>query len=75
MGKFFGIVVVVVGLWAGVEIMNEGSANAFGGLFGRLGMVEKAEPGEAMRTPQRIGAKVDQKHAEADARRERMLAE
>lgn len=75
MGKLFGIVIVVVGLWAGVEIMNEGTANAFGGLFGRLGMAEQPAPGEAKRTPERIGAKVGRDHAEADARRERLLAE
>ena len=75
MGKLFGIVVIVVGLWAGAEIYNEGTANAFGGALARMGMVEAAEPGEEPNLGRRTGTKVERNHAEADARRERMLAE
>ncbi|MBW2664798.1 MAG: hypothetical protein JRE13_00785 [Deltaproteobacteria bacterium] len=75
MGKLFGIIVIVVGLWAGVEIYNEGTANAFDGALARMGMVEAAEPGEEQRVGQRSGAKVEKSHAKAEARRNRMLGE
>ena len=74
MGKVFGILLFVVGLWAAVEIHTEGIANAFGGIFARTGVVE-AEATEAQSLPQRQGAKVAGAHAAADARRERLLAE
>ncbi len=75
MGKLFGIIVIVVGLWAGAEIYNEGAANAFGGALTRLGMVQTAEPGEDQQVGQRVGSKVSKSQAEADARRSRMLGE
>jgi hypothetical protein len=75
MGKLFGIVVIVVGLWAGAEIYTEGTANAFDGALARMGIVETAKPSEEQRTGQRVGRKVGKNHAEADARRNRMLGE
>ena len=75
MGKLFGIVVIVVGLWAAAEIYNEGSANAFGGALERMGMVEAAQPGEEQHLGQRAGAKVGKARTEADARRSKMLDE
>ncbi len=75
MGKLFGVVVIVFGLWAAAEIYNEGTANAFGGMLARTGMVEAAKPGEEQRVGERVGSKVTQNHAEADARRDRLLAE
>ena len=75
MGKLFGIVVIVVGLWAGLEIYNEGSANAFGGALVRAGVVEAARPGEVQSLGERSGSKVEKAHGEAEARRDRMLAE
>ncbi|MBW2290140.1 MAG: hypothetical protein JRG80_18720 [Deltaproteobacteria bacterium] len=75
MAKLFGIIVIVVGLWAGVEIYNEGTANAFDGALARMGMVEAAEPGEEQHLGQRAGSKVRKSQAEAEARRSRMLGE
>lgn len=33
MGKIFGILLIVVGLWVGITIFTEGTDAAFGGLF------------------------------------------
>ncbi len=33
MGRLFGIVLILFGLWVGIEVYNEGTQNAFGGLF------------------------------------------
>lgn len=33
MGKIFGILLIVVAIWVGLTIFNEGTHAAFGGLF------------------------------------------
>jgi hypothetical protein len=33
MGKIFGILLIVVGIWVGLTIFNEGTDAAFGGIF------------------------------------------
>ena len=33
MGRVFGIVLIVLGVWASVEIYSEGTEHAFGGVF------------------------------------------
>lgn len=33
MGKIIGILLIVVGIWVGLTIFNEGTDAAFGGLF------------------------------------------
>jgi len=74
MGKMFGILVIVVGLWAGSEIYTKGAANAFGGILTTLGIEDAApESEEPQSVGRRAGSKVDRSHAEADARRNRML--
>ena len=75
MGRLFGIIVIVAGLWAAAEIYNEGTANAFGGALTRLGMVQAAQPGEEQHVGQRAGNRVSKSQAEAEARRNRMLGE
>lgn len=75
MGKLFGIVVIVAGLWAGAEIYNEGSANAFGGALVRAGMVEPARPGKKQRMSLRVESTVGKAQADAEERRTRMLGE
>jgi hypothetical protein len=74
MGKVFGILLVVVGLWAGAEIYTKGTANAFGGIFAS-GDGAAAEAAEAQPMSRRSGAKVAGAHADADARRNRLLEE
>ena len=60
MGKAFAILLIVLGIWMGLEIYTKGSDQAFGGalawLSGDQTMSEGTEPG---RTPaQRIGDRV-----------------
>ena len=33
MGKIFGILLIVIGIWVGLTIYNEGTDAAFGGIF------------------------------------------
>jgi hypothetical protein len=76
MARIFGILLIVLGLWAGSEIYTKGAANAFGGALATLGFEDEApDSGEQQSLPQRSGAKVGRAHAEADARRNRMLTE
>ena len=41
MGRIFGILFIVIAVWTGVEVYNEGTSGAFGGLFVRLGLAEE----------------------------------
>ena len=76
MAKIFGILLIVLGLWAGSEIYTKGAANAFGGALAALGFEDEApDSAEQQSLPRRAGTKVSRSHAEADARRNRMLAE
>ena len=40
MGKLFGLILIVVGVWVGMEIYTQGVNRAFGGLF--AGVAEEA---------------------------------
>jgi hypothetical protein len=76
MGKMFGILVIIVGLWAGSEIYTKGASNAFGGILTTLGFeAEAPDSAEPQSVPRRAGSKVSRAHAESDARRNRMLTE
>ena len=76
MGKVIGILIFVVAMWTSVEVYNKGSANAFGGALTKVGMAEPApEPAAPASAGRRVGAAVTDARDEADARRERMLAE
>ena len=72
MGRIFGILCVVLGLWIGIEIFLEGTENAFGGVFAK-----RAPPvGHPERTlPQRAGDSVRDSFAQDAERRERALPE
>jgi len=76
MGKVIGILFFVLSFWISMEIYNNGTAGAFGGVLVQLGMVEETPEGV---TPaavgHRAGSSVTDAHAQADARRERLLAE
>jgi hypothetical protein len=69
MGKLFGIVMLIVSVWAVAELTTKGMDGAFGGAFA-------SDDGEVVRpasVPQRAGAAVDHAHEEAANRRDRML--
>ncbi len=71
MGKLIGIVVTVVGLWVGLEVYQNGTDGAFGGILGG------GETDGETRTsaPQRAGRAVQNAHSDADARRQRILGD
>jgi hypothetical protein len=76
MGKMFGILMIVVALWVGLEVYQNGTDGAFGGaLAGLTGSSEERQPGERRPVPQRAGAAVERAHTAANARRERLLGD
>jgi hypothetical protein len=61
MGKIFGILMLVIGVWIGMEIFTKGTEAAFGGLLAMGGGPVHEVPGQPHRTPvQRIGARVQE---------------
>jgi hypothetical protein len=57
MGRAIKILLIGVGIWAGLEIYLEGLSGAFGGLFGPSKSAVEAHA-EARSTPQRAGDSV-----------------
>ncbi len=43
MGRIFGILFIVLAIWTGLEIYNEGTSGAFGGALVRLGLAEESD--------------------------------
>ncbi len=60
MGKLFGILAIVAGIWIGLEVYTKGMDVAFGGVFaGLTDPVSDYEPSPDGRSPvRRIGDKV-----------------
>ena len=76
MGKAFGILLIVVMIWVGLEFYLEGPSGAFGGAFASYLGEDAAEEGvQSLSTPQRAGTSVERAHRQNDARYERMLGE
>lgn len=74
MGKVFGVLVIVVGIWVGLEVYTEGVRGAFGGAFAALAPAEEGAPPEEHRwAGERAGDSVSRAHEEASERRERQL--
>jgi hypothetical protein len=74
MGKVITGLIVVLGLWVGVEFFTQGPSRAFDGAFAGFFGAETAEVGTRS-TAQRAGDSVSRSQAEAEARRKRMLGE
>jgi hypothetical protein len=74
MGRIFGLLLGVLGIWAASEVYLHGTSGAFGGAFARFAG-EEASPHDGRSLGLRSGEKVENAHAEADARREKLLAE
>jgi hypothetical protein len=74
MGKVMIGLIVVVGLWVGMEFFSQGPSRAFNGAFAGWSGSEKAEV-DTRSTAQRAGDWVIRTPAEADARRASMLGE
>lgn len=68
MAKVLGILVIVLGVWIGMEIFTKGTDEAFGGLFAAGG---SSEAGVAAEPPvQRIRSRVERDMAAGLARSE-----
>ena len=76
MAKIFGMLLVVVGIWLGLEVYQNGMQGAFGGALASFGdAADEQAVGEPRSVAQRAGAAAERAHAEAEARRNRMLGE
>ena len=76
MGKLFGLFLIVLGVWVGIEIYDKGMDGAFGGVFAWVSAplpandsAGAAREAHSASTAQRIGAKV-QADIDAGARRD-----
>ncbi len=75
MGKIFGILLMVVGLWVGMEIYQKGAQQALGGHLAFLGDSDDRENVDRRTTPQRAGDAALKAHQFADERRSRLLGD
>jgi hypothetical protein len=58
MAKAIGLLLLVLGAWVGVEVMNHGVGGAFGGVFARLGGEEPPAVEERSWVGERAGESV-----------------
>jgi hypothetical protein len=67
MAKVFGILLIVLGVWVGMEIFTKGTDGAFGGIFAAEGSSSAAiEDGSPLsRASERMQEKMDKGHARA----------
>ena len=76
MGKAFGIALMVVGLWVGIEVYTEGMSGAFGGFFQSFGAAEApADPAQTDRPLDALRLGVGQDMDVAEAKRRRAMGE
>ena len=75
MGKVMTGLIVVVGLWVGVELVTEGPSRAFDGLFAELLTSAESRPIDTRSTAQRAGDAVEHARDATEERRARMLGE
>jgi hypothetical protein len=77
MGKIVGMLLMVVAIWVGMEVYNEGADRAFGGTFSFLkagdDLPERAV--HRVSTPKRVGKKVDAAIRGGAERYERLVGE
>ena len=71
MGKMIGILVLAIGIWVGLEVLNNGVSGAFGGAFA----ADETTVAQPRSLPKRAGDKVQEAQAAAAERRARMLGE
>jgi len=75
MGKVLGGLIVVAGIWIGVEFVTEGPSRAFGGFFSGFVSSSDSKEIDDRSTARRAGDSVARARDEASARRARMLGE
>ena len=74
MGRIFGLLLGMLGIWAMTEVYLHGTAGAFGGAFAQVSG-ESAAGGDVRSLGQRAGDSVRGAQAESEARREKLLGE
>lgn len=72
MAKVFGVLLIVLGVWIGIEWMNHGSVGAFGGLFAKAGLVEEGAK-QPERRAERAAQAVDRAYRAGEGRVDRQL--
>lgn len=72
MGKAIVILFIVLGIWTGLEVMNNGMGGAFGGLFTKVGLAE-ASDGPEQSTGRRAGHSVDRAYRAGENRVDKAL--
>lgn len=70
MGRIFGILLIGLGIWVGLEIYLEGTQNAFGGI---LASHASEAPRDQRSTPQRAGDAVRGSLESEQQRHDRIL--
>ena len=73
MGKVFGIGLVVLAIWVGLEVMNHGVGGAFDGAFVRAGLVSAEEAREERPVSRRAADAWSDAHRRAEDRVARQL--
>jgi len=73
MGRILGLLLLVIGIWVGMEVYNEGVDGAFDGRLAFLS--DSEEDGDGLTTRMRVHDAVSSAHSDSDARRERLLEE
>ncbi len=71
MAKVFGILLIVLGVWVGLEVMNHGSAGAFGGLLAKTGLVDDSQ--DPAPVTQRAAGAIDDAYRAGESRVDRQL--
>lgn len=74
MSRTFGILLLVLGVWIGVEVYTEGVRHAFGGAFAFLGS-ESGEPGEPADLTERVSSATLEAQRRSEERRDRLIGE
>lgn len=73
MSKIFGVLLIVVAIWVGLTIFNEGTDAAFGGLFASSGKEAANAGGRPL--PRRVEEIVRKAYREHEERTESRAAE
>ena len=75
MGKIFGMLLIVGGIWVGLELYMNGPSGAFGGSMASILGGDSAHAEQSDPTPERAGGSVDRAHRDSEQRFDRMLGE
>ncbi len=73
MAKVFAILMMVAGIWVGVELFTEGRAGAFGGRLAPLFGMDETEIAQDAPLGHRAGGSVAEAHRDSENRLDRLL--